>query len=103
MQQELPESRLSQPRSEPFLILPNLIIESRDGDVDVLDDEECLSVFGRGVLESDVEGNAFRSELDVEETRVFEGKEAGLWGWRGSATAFDFENVDIMHTFLENQ
>ncbi len=78
MQQELPESRLGQPRSEPFLILPNLVIESRDGDVDVLDNEESLSVFGRGVLESDVKGDAFRSELNVEETRVFEGEEAGL-------------------------
>lgn len=46
----------------------------------VLDREEALSVILVGVLERDIDHDALRTELDVEDASVFEGQEAGLLG-----------------------
>ncbi len=61
-----------------MLILPNLIIESFNRDLYIFDGEETLSSVLGSVFESDVKVDSLGTELDVEDTGVFELEPAGL-------------------------
>ena len=54
------------------MVLPNLVVKAGDVDINVLDNEEGLSVILRGVLERDIKVDTSRAELNVQETRVLE-------------------------------
>ena len=61
-----------------MVVVPDLVVESDDRNLDALDLEEGLPGILVGVLESDVERDTLGSELDVQQTRVLKGDPTGL-------------------------
>lgn len=70
-----------EPGADPLVVLPDLEVKVGQGDIDVFDLEEGLSVVVLvGVLEGDVERDSLLAKGDVEQTGVLEGRETSLLG-----------------------